>query len=276
MPVRLYFSLFVVCLSLVIAAPVVASEPEPDAETQPTQLQDLDSRLGAIEKQLAAAEETDQWPTSALSIAGVVAAFVLFLVIQQSGLRRESLQRIEDLSVEHLQSLLDSAVTAPKIQQVQPEKGKAAGGESIKITGVGFSSDSRVFLGGEECTVTMLTPEEIRVTTPPQESPFSKSMELVLTTGRGNAKVVYPLQHDKLQINGGELDSGQWGILTGEGIADIKSIDVGGTALKADQFRVISDRELFIQEPTKNAAKDVVVTVVRKDGDKGTAKVEVK
>jgi hypothetical protein len=63
----------------------------------------------------------------------------------------------------------DHVAPAPKVNNIAPKQGSVDGGDTVTITGEGFSTDVAVYFGGAKATVTDSSETSIVVTTPKHE-----------------------------------------------------------------------------------------------------------
>jgi len=60
-------------------------------------------------------------------------------------------------------------VSEPRIEAIEPQRGPAAGGIEIVLTGAGWEEGARLWIGGAEAAIVEISPESLKAVTPPGE-----------------------------------------------------------------------------------------------------------
>ena len=119
----------------------------------------------------------------------------------------------------------------PSITSVSPAHGSVLGGTVITITGTGLAATSAVTIGGAACTnVVVLTPTELRATTPPGAA-GQAPIAIIASSGTGLAPVPfsYVLQSVSSIVPSSGLYVGGTPItITGQYLAGTTSVTIGG------------------------------------------------
>ncbi|MGH9557039.1 MAG: beta strand repeat-containing protein, partial [Terriglobales bacterium] len=154
--------------------------------------------------------------------------------------------------------------TGPAIASITPNSGASTGGTNITITGTGFSSGARVFLGAMEATgVTVLSGGQITAVTPAQAS-GSVTVE-VRNRGTGGSAFLSNgftytagIAISSISPNSGSINGGASVTITGAGFLSGATVSFGGTPAPSVTF--VGSTQLTATTPA-HAAGPVTVLV---------------
>ena len=157
-------------------------------------------------------------------------------------------------------------MSPPTVSLVSPSTGPVAGGQSVTITGTGFTGATGVTIGGSAATgVTVVSDTQITATTPAHAA---GSASVVVTTAAGSnaantlytyAVPVSPPTVSLVSPSLGPVAGGQVVTITGTGFTGATAVTIGGSA--ATGVTVVSDTQITATTPAHAAGSaSVVVT----------------
>lgn len=155
----------------------------------------------------------------------------------------------------------------PVVTTVTPEQGSVLGGTVITITGTGFASTVAVAVGGAPCTaVTVLSPTQVRATTPPGTA---GQAAIAVTTPAGTSLAPSPFNYVLQSVNSISPSSGSYSggtsiTISGQYLSGTTAVTIGGVPV-TNLVVVNSTTVTAVTPPGSVGAVDVVVT-----GSKGT------
>ena len=158
----------------------------------------------------------------------------------------------------------------PSITSVTPPQGSVLGGTVITITGTGLSSTVAVSVGGTPCTaVTVLSPTQVRATTPPGTA---GQAAIAVTTPAGTSLAPSPFNYvlqsvASISPSSGSYSGGTPITISGQYLSGTTSVTIGGVPV-TNLVVVNSTTVTAVTPPGSVGAADVVVT-----GSKGTVSV---
>ena len=151
----------------------------------------------------------------------------------------------------------------PTVASVSPSSGPLAGGQSVTITGTGFTGATAVSIGGMAATaVTVVNATTITATTP-AGSAGTASVLVTTAFGTNSANTLYTHQAaptvTSVSPSLGPLAGGQSVTITGTGFTGATAVTIGGTAATA--VTVVSSTSLTATTPAGSAGTaSVLVT----------------
>jgi formylglycine-generating enzyme required for sulfatase activity len=170
-----------------------------------------------------------------------------------------------------LATVLSNWGTCPaSVTSVTPAQGSVLGGTVITLTGTGLAATSSVTVGGAPCTaVTVLSPTQVRATTPPG---VAGEAAIAVTTPAGTSLAATPFTYVMQSVtsivpSSGGYQGGTPITITGQYLAGTTSVTVGG--VPATNLVVVNSTTVTaVTPPGSVGAAEVVVT-----GAKGTVSV---
>ncbi|MGK8524416.1 IPT/TIG domain-containing protein [Nocardia asteroides] len=151
-------------------------------------------------------------------------------------------------------------VPAPVLASIQPNSGPETGGNTITLTGTGFTDTTAVTFDGTPATsFTVVSDAQLTAIVPAGTGPA----DVTVTTAGGTST---PLTYTyvpapalaSIQPNSGPETGGNTITLTGTGFTDTTAVTFDGTP--AVSFTVVSDTQLTAVVPAGSGSVDVVVT----------------
>jgi formylglycine-generating enzyme required for sulfatase activity len=158
----------------------------------------------------------------------------------------------------------------PSVTAVTPAQGSVLGGTVITISGTGLSTTLAVTVGGAPCTaVTVLSPTQVRATTPPGTA---GQAAIAVTTLAGTSLAPSPFNYvlqsvTSISPSSGPYEGGTPITITGQYLSGTTAVTIGGVPV-TNLVVVNSTTVTAMTPPGSVGAADVVVT-----GSKGTAGV---
>ncbi len=161
----------------------------------------------------------------------------------------------------------------PMVTSVSPNEGKAAGGDSVTITGVNFGSASAVHFGAASATSFEVESSNTITATAPAGT---GTVDITVTTPAGTSPVkaadryTYrpPPAITKLSVKGGPATGGTVVTITGTGFTGVSGVSFGG--VPASEVKVLSATSLTATTPA-NVAGTAMVTVTSVGGTSATS-----
>ncbi|MBA2664178.1 MAG: IPT/TIG domain-containing protein, partial [Bradymonadaceae bacterium] len=151
------------------------------------------------------------------------------------------------------------------IDSLTPTTGSATGNQSVTIKGSGFSGAERVYFGTLSAGFQIISPTEIRATTPAHGAGL---VDVVVSANgiEARRKDAYRFT-DSLEVWGfspvrGAIAGGTYVALRGTGFSGLLSVDLGGKA--ATEVRRLDDNNLYFMTPAQGPGE---VTVELTAGD---------
>ncbi len=173
-----------------------------------------------------------------------------------------------------------SSAGAPSVSGVTPNSGTTAGGDTITITGSGFTAATGVSFGGlpaqsftvlSDTALTAVAPMlpagtvDITVTTFAGSSSTSSSDHYTYTNVSGSAPTVTGVSPDTGAAGGGQVV-----VITGTGFTGTSAVDFGGTS--ATSYTINSDTQITAVAPAGSAgALDITATTNNGTSTTGSA-----
>ncbi len=160
----------------------------------------------------------------------------------------------------------------PTVTGVSPGAGSPAGGNTVTITGTGFTTDSSVAFGSSPASnVNVVSPTEIQATAP---AGSAGTVALTVTTDAGTS-AGYDYIYGGPTVSGVSPDAGLTAggttvTITGTGFSSFDStVDFGST--EAFDVYVVSSTEITASAPAEAAGPPVDVTVTTPAGTSATS-----
>jgi formylglycine-generating enzyme required for sulfatase activity len=170
-----------------------------------------------------------------------------------------------------LATVLSNWGTCPaSVTSVTPAQGSVLGGTVITLTGTGLAATSSVTVGGAPCTaVTVLSPTQVRATTPPG---VAGEAAIAVTTPAGTSLAATPFTYVMQSVtsivpSSGGYQGGTPITITGQYLAGTTGVTIGGVPATS-VVAVNSTTVTAVTPPGSVGAADVVVV-----GAKGTVSV---
>ncbi|RDH39963.1 MAG: hypothetical protein CFE62_006225, partial [Candidatus Aquirickettsiella gammari] len=137
----------------------------------------------------------------------------------------------------------------PVITTLDPSVGSVAGGNTVTISGSGFTTDSLVTFGGKSAAIISSNDGQITVTVPPGTA--AGTVEVLVTTPGGRSapsSYTYTASSSITNIcpNIGSVTGGNTVIISGSGFNSASRITFGGTPV---EFTVNSDNQITATAP---------------------------
>jgi len=137
----------------------------------------------------------------------------------------------------------------PVITTLDPSVGSVAGGNTVTISGSGFTTDSLVTFGGKSAAIISSNDGQITVTVPPGTA--AGTVEVLVTTPGGTSapsSYTYTASSSITNIcpNIGSVTGGNTVIISGSGFNSASRITFGGTPV---EFTVNSDNQITARAP---------------------------
>jgi len=153
-----------------------------------------------------------------------------------------------------------SYVTAPVISSISPAQGPSTGGNTVTITGTGFTGATAVMFGTTPATFTVVNSTQITATAP--AAPVAPAAVTVVTPGGTSNAVLYyylPLPTvAAVSPSMGPTAGGNTVTITGTGLTLITSVHFGTAAATA--VTVVSDNQITVHAPSGTGTVAVTVT----------------
>ncbi|UAK31851.1 IPT/TIG domain-containing protein [Nocardia asteroides] len=153
-------------------------------------------------------------------------------------------------------------VPAPTLASIHPSVGPTTGGNTVTLTGTGFTGATAVNFGLTTATqFTVVSDTRITVIAPPRTAAAAVT---VTTTGGDSNGVVYTYVPAptlaSLDPTAGPTTGGNTVTLTGTGLTGATAVTFGATP--APSFTLVSDTEITAVAPTGTGATSVTVTAI--------------
>ena len=151
---------------------------------------------------------------------------------------------------------------APTVTSVAPGTGPLTGGNTVTITGTGFTGATSVTFGGVDATsFTVVSATQISAVVPSSASVATVSVNVTTPSGTNNVNTLYsyvlpPPTVTSVNPGTGPLAGGNTVTITGTGFAGATSVTFGGVA--ATSFTVVSDTQISAVVPAGSAATATV------------------
>ncbi len=171
-----------------------------------------------------------------------------------------------------------TAAAAPSVTGVSPDTGTTVAGNTVVITGSGFTGATAVSFGSvaaqyfevnSDDSITAYAPPEaagtinIQVTTPSGTSTTSSADEYTFTNVTAPAPAI-----TSVSPNSGSTAGGQTVLISGTNFSGATAVTFGGTA--AASFTILNDSEISVVAPAVNSAGAVDVQVTTNNGTSAT------
>ncbi len=157
-------------------------------------------------------------------------------------------------------AVLYTFVPAPTLASVDPDSGPEAGGNSVTLTGGGFTEASAVDFGGTAAiSFTVVSDTEISAVAPAGTGTVDVSITTPGGTSNGVRYAYAPAPTITTVVPGsGPETGGNTVILTGSGFTDATVVDFG--ANPAVEFTVVSDSQITAVVPAGSGSVNATVT----------------
>jgi len=152
---------------------------------------------------------------------------------------------------------------APTVTSISPSSGPLAGGQSVTITGTGFTGATAVTIGGTAATAVIVTGSTSLTAIAPAGSAGTASVLVTTPGGTNSANTLYTHQAaptvTSISPSSGPLTGGQSVTITGTDFTGATSVTIGGTA--ATVVIVVSSTSITATTPAGSAGTaSVLVT----------------
>ena len=166
------------------------------------------------------------------------------------------------------------APAAPVVTGVSPASGAAGGGDTVTVTGTGFTGASSVLFGSVAATgLNVASDTQLTVTSPPPNA--SGAVDVTVYTGEAFSDsssadlFTYGSGAAAPTVTGispasGAAGGGDTVTVTGTGFTSATSVQFGSVA--ATNLSIVSDTQLTVTSPPPNASGTVDVTVTTSTG----------
>jgi trimeric autotransporter adhesin len=170
-------------------------------------------------------------------------------------------------------------MTAPIVTGINPARGAAGGGDTVTVTGTGFTGARSVLFGSVAGTnLTVVSDTQLTVTSPPPNA--SGTVDVTVTTPAGTSatsaadQFTYAAAAAAATVTGinparGAAGGGDTVTVTGTGFTGARSVLFGSVA--GTNLTVVSDTQLTVTSPPPNASGTVDVTVTTPAGTSATS-----
>ena len=153
---------------------------------------------------------------------------------------------------------IEPQVWCPSPNVVTPSSGTALGGNTVLLTGSGFTGATSVTFGGKAASsFTVSSDSAIQATAPPGEG--SVSVDVVVG---GSIIDVGPYNYVGIQSidpSGGSVSGGTTVVISGYGLGSTTAVDFGGTP---SNFTIVSDNQVDATSPPGSGSENITVTTI--------------
>ena len=151
-------------------------------------------------------------------------------------------------------------VAAPTVSSLSPSQGPSAGGNTVTITGTGFTGATSVVFGSVPASFTVLSATQITATAP--AAPVAPVAVTVVTSGGTSNGVLYfyvpPPTIAGISPSMGPVAGGNTVTITGTNLTLTSAVHFGTAA--ATGIVVVSDNQIRVQAPSGSGTVAVTVT----------------
>ena len=151
-------------------------------------------------------------------------------------------------------------VSAPVISSLSPTQGPSIGGNTVTLTGAGFTGATSVFFGAAAASFTVVSSTQITATAPP--APVAPVAVTVVTTGGTSNGAFYfyvpPPTVAGLSPTKGPVAGGNTVTITGTNLTLTTAVHFGTAAATA--LAVVSDNQITVKAPSGSGTVAVTVT----------------
>jgi hypothetical protein len=151
-------------------------------------------------------------------------------------------------------------VAVPTVTSVSPTQGPTSGGNTVTITGTGFTGATSVLFGSVSAPFTVVSATHINATAP--AAPAAPVTVTVVTPGGISNGVLYfyvpPPTVVGVSPSAGPVAGGNTVTITGSGLALTSAVHFGTAA--ATGTVVVSDNQIEVQAPSSSGTVAVTVT----------------
>ena len=151
-------------------------------------------------------------------------------------------------------------VAAPVVSSISPVQGPTAGGNTVTITGTGFTGATSVLFGSVSAAFTVVSATQITATAP--AAPVAPVAVTVVTAGGTSNGVLYfyvpPPTVASVSPSMGPIAGGNTVTITGTGLTLTTAVHFGTGA--ATGIVVVSDNQITAQVPSGSGTVAVTVT----------------
>lgn len=158
---------------------------------------------------------------------------------------------------------LPASATAPTVTRVSPSSGPLKGGQTVVITGVGFTGTTGVKFGTTAATShAVMNDKQIVAVVPDNATAGKVLVEVTNATGPNTTGANYEYKAPKItkvDPGWGKKDADNFITITGEGLLGTVAADVKFGTDVAQNVWVISDKQIVVQ-PAKHDGSTVTIT----------------
>ncbi|WP_370374613.1 IPT/TIG domain-containing protein [Catenulispora sp. GP43] len=151
-------------------------------------------------------------------------------------------------------------VAAPVVSSISPTQGPSVGGNTVTVTGTGFTGATSVLFGSVSASFTVVSATQITATAPP--APVAPVAVTVVTTGGTSNGVLYfyvpPPTVTSLSPAVGPATGGNTVTITGTNLTLTTAVHFGTAA--ATGLVIVSDNQIRVQAPSGSGTVAVTVT----------------